>query len=57
MVLTTGTRIIDQSSLHRVASSDKGTLGDVKFKKIKFLQKIKEYIVRMTTVFFFIGGG
>ena len=37
--------------------SDKGTLGDVKFKKIKFLQKIKVYIVWMTTALFFIGGG
>jgi len=37
--------------------ANKGTLGDVKFKKINFLQKIKIYIVWMTTVFFFIGGG
>ena len=37
--------------------ANKGTLGDVKFKKIKFLQKIKVYIAWMTTVFFLSAEG
>jgi len=38
-------------------ASDKGTLGDVKLKKIKFLQKIKVYIAWMTAVFFLSAEG
>jgi len=38
-------------------ASHKGTLGDVKFKKIKFLQEIKVYIAWMTTVFFLSAEG
>jgi len=38
-------------------NANKGTLGDVKFKKIKFLQNIRVYIVWMTSLFFLSAEG